>query len=136
MSVLVKNKNRSMPVPLHIKESRYGKEFILVTSFIVLVDKTETQRIIKDNLGNDYYCFPSDGPATIGFPSISGDLNGDGDVDSADMLIMCSNWLTSQMCYKDPNSLMTGDTIIGMEDLANISDNWMYESPSEVDPIW
>ena len=127
MSVLIKNKKGTMPVPLHIKESRYGKEFILITSFIVLMDKEEKQRIIKDDFGNDYYCFPSDGPATIGFPSISGDLNGDGKVDSTDMVIMCNNWLIGRMCYKDPNSLLNGDIIIGMEDMGHISDNWFKQ---------
>lgn len=127
MSILLKTKNSSMKVPLNVCQKIGENEFMLVTSFIVLAGKDENKNILTDNYGNDYFCFPVDGYIKIGFPDIAGDLNGDNIVNQADMSILCENWMEDGMCYKqydDPNNITQLNSLIGIDDFNNVSENW------------
>jgi hypothetical protein len=62
-----------------------------------------------------------------------GDINRDGRVDVADLLVIAQNWQQSAPDWSDGD--MNGDGVVNITDLRLLADNWGFGLPSASMPV-
>jgi len=95
-----------------------------------ILDELQAQdiRLIYMIIDNDYDyqcpgCFSN--ITTYGFDYVPGDFNGDSIVNMADFAMMAQYWLDPDACASAQVNLTGGDTQVDMEDLLELSNNWL-----------